>query len=61
MKDDFDDGFAKGFDEGVRAAERSTAQRKKPLTLDDIKGMTTDEINARWEEIQPILEGSDDR
>lgn len=27
----------------------------KPLTLETIKSMSTDEINARWEEIEPIL------
>jgi hypothetical protein len=32
-----------------------------PPTLDEIKRMSADEINARWDEILPVLEGGHDR
>jgi hypothetical protein len=36
----------------------TTQPASKPgqLTMDDIEGMTSDEINERWAEVQPVLE-----
>lgn len=38
----------------------TTQPASKPgnLTMDDIEGMTSDEINERWAEVQPVLESA---
>jgi hypothetical protein len=34
------------------------ARKAKPLTLEEIKRMSPDEINRRWSEVQPVLGGN---
>jgi hypothetical protein len=55
--------FERGFDAGFKAArgkvpdpdERAAGSEEEPLTVEAIKAMTSAEINARWDEIEPIL------
>jgi hypothetical protein len=60
MSDDYDSGYAAGYDDAFRAAQRGE-EAKEPLTLDAIKQMSQDEINRRWDEILPVLEGTHGR
>lgn len=53
-----DDKYQDGYRDGVRAATRAEDD-PEPLTLDDVKAMSQDEINARWDEILPVLEAAD--
>lgn len=50
-----DDRYQDGYRDGVRAATRADDE-PEPLTLAEVKQMGQDEINARWDEILPVLE-----
>jgi len=49
----------KAFAAGYSQAMADAAAGAEPLTLADVKKMSEAEINARWDEIQPLLEGQD--
>ncbi len=41
-------------------AERELAKNDKPLeSIEDLKGLTADEINRRWDEVCRILEADE--
>jgi flagellar biosynthesis/type III secretory pathway protein FliH len=44
------EGYAAGWDEGHQAKIAG------PLSIDDVRNMTPDEINARWEEVAQAME-----
>lgn len=40
------------------AAAKNESGAKSELTLDDVRGMTVDEVNKRWNEVQTALQKS---
>ncbi len=56
--------YRAGIEAGRKEAEgerqsKPDGDEPKALTMSDIKQMSTDEINARWEEVSAVLEGGD--
>jgi hypothetical protein len=52
MKDDYERGYERGF----RDAEAALKEKlPKPLTRDDIKAMTTEEVIARKSEVDAVM------
>jgi hypothetical protein len=49
-----DDRYGEGYSDAMRARLRA-GDDKRPLTLEDIKGMTQDQINAQWDDVQAVL------
>lgn len=59
MSHDFDRGYKAGFRDGRTTrepAKGAAGQEESPLTIGAIKKLTSAEVNARWDEILPILE-----
>lgn len=47
--------YEEGFKAGLAAAEKQ--KKLEPLTsLDQVKAMSQDQINERWDEVQSVLE-----
>ncbi|MDX6690600.1 MAG: hypothetical protein QOG15_2057 [Solirubrobacteraceae bacterium] len=53
-----DAGYAAGYRDATRAHTRGDDEQE-PLTLEDVKLMSQDEINSRWDEVLPVLEADD--
>jgi uncharacterized protein YdhG (YjbR/CyaY superfamily) len=54
--DDFDRGFTQGFESAEGLYKEDEEQ---PLTREDIKKMTTAQINEHWDEVAAVLAGDD--
>jgi hypothetical protein len=60
------DAYQRGRHEATQEAEAAAAKappdgegEAKSLTIEDVKAMTPDQVNERWPEIQPLLEGQE--
>lgn len=51
--------YMAGFAAGKKAAAPAPNDTAKPPTMAEIKQMGHDEINARWDEIHPVLKAND--
>ncbi len=54
-EEDDDDRYGDGYADAMRARLRGDVD-KLPITIEDVKNMTQDEINANWEDVSAILE-----
>lgn len=50
-----DDRYGEGYADAMRARLRA-GDDAVPLTIEDVRNMTQEEINRHWDEIVPILE-----
>lgn len=48
--------YRAGYEAGLKKAAEGEGGEKKPPTMAEIKKMDADEINARWDEIHPVLQ-----